>query len=113
MNRHLVAVLAGALFSIPALAQQPYRDYRDQDRTRHVEGERDRYHDRRGRHQEGVTKVGEPNPYEPKVGAPNPYATRGGDPNPYATRGGTSRPSSMRGNEPVPASGQGTGAPRR
>ena len=113
MKSRLIAILAGAFFSLPAPAEQPGREYRDQDRSRHVDSDRDRYHERRGRYAEGATKVGEPNPYEPKVGAPNPYGTRGGDPNPYATRGGDPRPSSMRGNEPYPASGQGAGAPRR
>ena len=96
MKLRVALIVAGALLGMPALAQQMPREYRnpeqhrrvDHDRDRYGERFSDRYHERRGRYPEGVTKVGEPDPYEPKGGAPNPYATQGGTPNPYATRGG-------------------------
>jgi hypothetical protein len=108
MKLRAVAVLAGLFLAIPASAQPSDREGRDQDRHRQADRDSERYNerfssryiDRRVRYPEGVTKIGEPNPYEPKVGAPNPYATQGGTPNPYATQGG----------EPARS---GTGAQRR
>ena len=96
MKFRLAVFVAGTLLGMSAFAQQANREYRGEDQHRRVDQDRDRlsdrfsdrYRERRGRYQEGVTKVGEPDPYEPKVGAPNPYATQGGTPNPYATRGG-------------------------
>jgi Ni/Co efflux regulator RcnB len=90
MKRLVLAVCAGLLFGTVALAQSErergYDRERDADRDSHRESDR-RGH-RHGHTTQGVTKVGEPNPYEPKVGAPNPYATQGGTTNPYATQGG-------------------------
>jgi len=107
----LIAIAAaGALHGVPALAQQD-REARDEPQ-RQVEHERHRISDRRSerRYPQGVTKVGEPNPYEPKVGAPNPYATQGGTPNPYATQGGTPNPYATQGGVQPQL---GSGAPRR
>jgi hypothetical protein len=90
MKRVVLAIFAGLLFSGVGLAQSDrergYDRERDAGRDSHRESQR-RGH-RHGSYPQGVTKVGEPNPYEPKVGAPNPYATQGGTPNPYATQGG-------------------------
>jgi hypothetical protein len=79
-----LAVVLAALISLPALADERESDRRTEREKRHHQ---QRFHER-GSYPQGVTKVGEPNPYEPKVGASNPYATQGGTPNPYATRGG-------------------------
>ena len=77
-------VVAGSLLSLAALA-----DERDNDRRVDRDHKRHRYqHEHDRKYPQGVTKIGDPNPYEPKVGAPNPYATQGGTENPYATRGG-------------------------
>lgn len=98
----LAGIALGA--SAPAPAQERNFGAVDQQRSIDPETEKHRTNERRshrrGGYPQGVTKVGEPNPYEPKVGAPNPYATQGGTPNPYATQGG----------EPARL---GTGAPRR
>ena len=118
MDLRVALIVAAALLGMPALAQQANREYRDQnqhrrvDHDRHRHGERfgERHDERRPRYAEGVTKVGEPDPYEPKVGAPNPYATQGGTPNPYATQGGTPNPYATRGGDPART---GTGAQRR
>jgi hypothetical protein len=98
----LCVIVLGA--SAPAPAQERKFGAVDQQRSIDAEADArrtsDRRSHRRGGYPQGVTKVGEPNPYEPKVGAPNPYATQGGTPNPYATQGG------------APAY-SGRGAPRR
>lgn len=90
MKRLAFAVLSATVLLEPAQAQQ-FRESPDQG-SREVGQERHRYSERHSgrerRYPQGVTKVGEPNPYEPKVGAPNPYATQGGTPNRYATQGG-------------------------
>jgi hypothetical protein len=89
MQRLILAAIAGALMSAPALAQRDNgeRGYdRERDRERHNTG-RERYRNPRYESTD-APKVGESNPFAPKVGAPNPYATQGGAPNPYATRGG-------------------------
>ena len=79
MNRHVIAVLAAMVFSIPATAQQPARKVGEQDQR--CQFDRDRHRER--------DRSGDPNPYATRAGAPNPYATRAGDPNPYATKVGT------------------------
>jgi hypothetical protein len=90
MKRFAIAAFSGLLFGTLALAQsERERGYdRERDASRDSPRESQRHGHRHGSYPQGVTKVGEPNPYEPKVGAPNPYATQGGTPNPYATQGG-------------------------
>ncbi len=112
MKAVVAIAFVGAVAAVPALAQQD-REARDPG-SRQIEQEGNRYSgrhaERERRYQQGVTKVGEPNPYEPKVGAPNPYATQGGTPNPYATQGGTPDPYATQGGSPANA---GRGASRR
>ena len=104
MKRLVVAVLAAAAFSLPAVAQQPASEVREPDRQGHVDCDRvhHRYGECRARCMRGVAKAGEPNPCATKAGAPNPYATRAGDPNPFATRAGDPNPFATRAGEPNP-----------
>jgi len=97
-----VAFAAAAVLASLAAAA----DERDSDRRvdRDREGWRYRPH-QHGTYPQGVTRTGEPNPYEPKVGAPNPYATQGGAPNPYATQGGTPNAYGTRGGDPARTGG--------
>ena len=119
MNRLVIAVFAAMVFSVPAMAQPPAREVREQDRRCRVEGDADhhryseRYSDRRA---DGTRKAGKARACEPKAvtrpGDPNPYATRAGDPNPYATRAGDPNPWATRAGDPNPYATR-AGAPRR
>ena len=106
MNRHVIAVLAAMVFSIPAMAQQPARKFGEQDQRCQFDRDRDRHRDRSGeRRADRVATSGEskpcaPNPHATRAGDPNPYATRAGDPNSYATRAGDPNPYATRAGAP-------------